>query len=160
MKRCNSMMKPLPCNYIRYSPTIVIAFQKEQYFAVDVHLDGHSVKAPTVNWFMKPIRRSIWIGHRHEAEVGLKMYCRVMNVQLETQRILAVGKADNDPETNQGAVAIRHSWHLQNVWFHNKIPLSCRPKHPVKVHVWAGISKQGATGIYASLMELWILTDM
>jgi len=22
-----------------------------------------------------------------------------------------------------------------------------RPKHPVKVHVWAGISKQGATGI-------------
>ena len=23
----------------------------------------------------------------------------------------------------------------------------CRPKHPVKVHVWAGISKQGATGI-------------
>ena len=23
----------------------------------------------------------------------------------------------------------------------------CRPKHPVKVHVWTGISKQGATGI-------------
>ena len=22
-----------------------------------------------------------------------------------------------------------------------------RPKHPVKVHVWAGISKQGATGV-------------
>ena len=24
---------------------------------------------------------------------------------------------------------------------------SCRPKHPVKVHVWAGISMRGRTGI-------------
>lgn len=38
---------------------------------------------------------------------------------------------------------------LSIVWVINLMPLHyfCRPKHPVKVHVWPGISKRGRTGI-------------
>ncbi len=38
----------------------------------------------------------------------------------------------------------------------------CRPKHPVKVHVWAGISLQGRTGvcIFDGIMDRWLYTDI
>ena len=30
---------------------------------------------------------------------------------------------------------------------------TCRPKHPTKVHVWAGISRRGSAGIYMYIFE-------
>ena len=37
-----------------------------------------------------------------------------------------------------------------------------RPKHPVKVHVWAGISKRGATGvcIFEGIMDRYLYVDV
>ena len=37
-----------------------------------------------------------------------------------------------------------------------------RPKHPVKVHVWAGISKRGRTGIciFNGVMERFLFCDI
>ncbi len=41
-------------------------------------------------------------------------------------------------------------------------PLSCRAKHPVKVHVWAGISLKGATGIcvFDGIMKKELYVDI
>ena len=37
-----------------------------------------------------------------------------------------------------------------------------KPKHPVKVHVWAGISRRGATGIciFEGVMNRWLYIDV
>ncbi len=37
-----------------------------------------------------------------------------------------------------------------------------RPKHPLKVHVWAGISKRGATGIciFEGIMDRYLYVDI
>lgn len=38
----------------------------------------------------------------------------------------------------------------------------CRPKHPVKVHVWAGISRRGRTAIcvFEGIMDRYLFTDI
>ena len=44
----------------------------------------------------------------------------------------------------------------------NVISLPYRPKHPVKVHVWAGISKKGRTGIciFEGIMDRFLFCDI
>ncbi len=51
---------------------------------------------------------------------------------------------------------------LIRILFNSFSTLHLRPKHPVKVHVWAGISKQGRTGIctFDGIMERYLFVNI
>lgn len=53
--------------------------------------------------------------------------------------VMLVGELDNALSLNQG--------NYKNYFFYWLTELLFRPKHPIKVHVWAGISFRGATSI-------------
>ena len=83
------------------------------------------------------------------------MCCGQTNVQFSWKGIggFVAGSRENDPGTNQGKLGLSYMYvrmymYMFVVYYLTVFPPSSyRPKHPVKVHVWAGISMRGATGI-------------
>ncbi len=63
-------------------------------------------------------------------------------VRFETHGASAVTKKDWDLRTSQG-----NKNYFNNLYNAYCICVLHRAKHPVKVHVWAGISTKGSTGI-------------
>lgn len=91
------------------------------------------MEALIVKLSMKPTRLSGWSGLARTWTMTLGMLCSPTNAAFRRKLIAgsAAGREASPPKNKP------------------------RPKHPVKVHVWAGISMRGRTGI--CILELWML---
>jgi hypothetical protein len=98
------------------------------------------VEALIVKLSMKPTRLSGWSGLARTWTMTLGMLCSPTNAAFRRKLIAgsAAGREASPPKNKP------------------------RPKHPVKVHVWAGISMRGRTGIFifSGIMDATMYTDI
>ena len=86
--------------------------------------------------------------------IGSPKYCQLIREANKEKRkawcekmIAENEQFDNVIFTDESSVMLET--HRKRCYWRKEEPrkLKPRPKHPVKVHVWGGISKRGATGV-------------
>ena len=111
---------------------------------------------PTASLSEKPIRPSDLPGQRNTYTIPLKTSYGLTNAPCKW-RVITVSHAENMERHHDQSQGETHYQNLMSVHVLVVPPLfvyntpyslhTCRPKHPTKVHVWAGISERGRTGI-------------
>ena len=83
-------------------------------------------------------------------------------IQLENHRRYCCRKKGESAKPKPRYVCVNANKMLFSILNHYITHTYLRPKHPVKVHVWAGISKQGRTGIciFDGTMDRFLFVDI
>ena len=134
------MTSQQPHNFTECCWTMESTYLWEQSCDVGQHWGGHFVAVHTASWSEMPISRRGWSGLTSIGMTTLRMFCGQTSV-LCSWRITG----DSAVESKDSAQSLRPS-----------------PKHPFKVHVWAGISKKGKSKIciFEGIMERFLFTDI
>ena len=73
---------------------------------------------------------------------------RTKRLDFATKCIESGDQFDDVIFTDESTVAMEGYHRTMKVISGEELPLAPVPKHPLKIHVWAGISKRGATGLF------------
>lgn len=93
------------------------------------------------------VKRLDWAKKHFDDDFNNVLWSDECTVQLETHRRFACRKRGEPPKNKPRLVLLCHILSLYAIIHYSSIVLPPRPKHPVKVHVWAGISLHGATQV-------------
>ena len=111
-------------------------------------------------------KRLEWARKNLDNDFGDVVFTDECSIQTETHRRFSSRKRGEPPEEQAQVYMLRRFTNMYKPPVFNivfcQLVIACtcffftfRPKHPVKVHVWAGISMRGRTGI--CILELWML---
>ena len=84
------------------------------------------------------------------------------SIQLENHRRFCCRKEGQRPKPKLRYVVYLYVHVLSSIIITYVYMCVCRPKHPVKVHVWAGISRRERTAIciFEGIMDRFLFTDI
>ena len=154
-------MRQLPINCTRYWSARAMVSLSVLFYGVESRSGGPSVAVRTASLLGRTNKRLEWARKNlHEAANGFQdvIFTDEASIQLETHRRFCCHKIGERPKNKPRYImymymvyAYVHVCLYGNYYY----VLLCRAKHPTKVHVWAGISVKGRTGIciFDGIME-------
>jgi hypothetical protein len=118
-------------------------------------------------------KRLEWARKNLDNDFGDVVFTDECSIQTETHRRFSSRKRGEPPEEQAQVYMLRRFTNMYKPPVFNivfcQLVIACtcffftfRPKHPVKVHVWAGISMRGRTGIFifSGIMDATMYTDI